>query len=79
MESDARTAIRGYAAHKNQLLDAVDELVEAVAVVDEAVELDELELSLELAAGAELSDGLDVSPPDFASLLPFAAGGFAEE
>jgi|SRR5580658_3697121 hypothetical protein len=71
-ESDAGTAIRGHGSHKNQLFDAV-------AGVDEVPALEELELSFELAAGAELSEGLDVSLPDLASLLPFADAGFAEE
>jgi hypothetical protein len=58
--------------------------LEAAAGVDEVVEpaefaeLDELELPSELAAGAELSDGFDVSLPGFASVLPLAAG-LAEE
>jgi len=44
-------------------------------VLDEPEPVSELD---ELAAGAELSEGFDVSPPDLASLLPLAAG-FAEE
>lgn len=76
LESDAQTTIRGHAAQKNQLFDAVAELLEAVAGVDEFELVSEL---AELAAGAEPSEGFDVSPPDLASLLPFAAAGFAEE
>lgn len=82
LESDARTAIRGHAANQNQFFELVDEFFEAVAGVDEVVELDEVEFVSELdelVAGAELSEGFEVSPPDFASLLPFAAAGFAEE
>jgi hypothetical protein len=70
-ESDARTAIRGYRSHGNQLLDDV-------AGAGEAAGLEELELSLEPAAEAELSEGFDASLPDLASLLPLEAG-FAEE
>jgi hypothetical protein len=58
--------------NQNQFLEAVDGVVEAG-------ELDELELPSGLAAGVELSDGFDVSPPDLASLLPLAEAGFAEE
>jgi hypothetical protein len=50
--------------------------VEVAVVLDE---VDELELPSELAAGAELSEGFDVSPPDLASWLPLAGFGFAEE
>jgi hypothetical protein len=53
--------------------------LDEAAGAGEAVEVDELELLSELAAGAELSEGFDVSPPDLASLLPFAEAGFAEE
>jgi hypothetical protein len=56
-----------------------DQLLDVVAGVAEAAGVDELELLSELAAGAELSEGFDVSPPDLASLLPFAEAGFAEE
>jgi hypothetical protein len=58
-----------------------NQLLEAVAA-EEAVEPDELEVSFELeelAAGVELSDDLDASLPDLASLLPLAEAGFAEE
>jgi hypothetical protein len=49
-----------------------------VAGAGEAAGLEELELSLEPAAEAELSEGFDASLPDLASLLPLEAG-FAEE
>ena len=64
------------------LLTQDDQLLEAAAGGDDALVPDELELPSELeelAAGAELSEGFDVSPPDLASLLPFAEAGFAEE
>jgi hypothetical protein len=82
LESDARTAIRGHAVNQNQFFETSDQLFEAVAGVDEAVEAvepEELELPSELAAGAGLSEGFDVSPPDLASLPPLADAGFAEE
>ena len=44
--------------------------------------LDELELASELeelAAGVELSEDFDASPPDVASLPLLAVAGFAEE
>lgn len=75
LESDAQSAIHVYAVLENQLFDAV-------GVAAEAAGLDELELAsvlAELAAGAELSDDLDASPPDLASLLLLADAGFAEE
>lgn len=52
--------------------------MDEAAGAGEAVELEELELSVELAADVELSEGFDVSPPDLASLL-LADAGFAEE
>lgn len=59
-----------------------NQLFDVVAGVDDVdVELDEPapELSLELFAGAVLSAGLEVSPPDLA-VSPFEdAAGFAEE
>ena len=72
MESDAQTGIGGQKSHESQLLDGA-------AGAGEAVELAELELLSELAAGAVLSEGFDVSPPDAASLPPLADEGFAEE
>ena len=52
-----------------------------MAVVDEAEEAVELllELPFELAAGAALSAGFDVSPDDLAASPLLAAAGFAEE
>jgi hypothetical protein len=57
-----------------------NQFFDAAAGAEEAVDVDGLELLSELeAAGAVLSDGFAVSPPDLASLLPFAEAGFAEE
>jgi hypothetical protein len=56
--------------------------LEVVAGVDDAVEAaesEELELPFELAAGAVVSEGFDVSPPDLVSALPLAAAGLGEE
>jgi hypothetical protein len=75
LESDAGTAIGGYAADNIQLLDVAAGVEEAV----EAVDSEELELPFELAAGAVVSAGFDASPPDLASALPLAAAGLAEE
>jgi len=52
-----------------------------VVVVDGVEEAGELllELPFELAAGADLSDGFDVSPDDLAASPLLAAAGFAEE
>ena len=61
---------------------AENQLLDVVAVVGEAVvpeEPDVLSELPELAADVELSDGFELSPPDFASLLPFADAGFGEE
>jgi hypothetical protein len=52
--------------------------LDEAAGAGEAVELEEPELPFELAAGVELSEDFDVSPPDLASLL-LADAGFAEE
>ena len=60
---------------QNQLFDGVGGA--EVAVVLE--EVDELELPSELAAGAELSEDFDASPPDLPSEPLFADAGFAEE
>ena len=56
--------------------------MEAAAGGDDVLVPDELELPSELpelAAGAELSEDFDASPPDLASEPLFADAGFAEE
>ena len=62
-----------------QLIETANQFFVAVAVVEEAVVPDELELPFELVVAAELSDDFDESPPDLGSELPPADLGFAEE